>query len=460
MNKSVFYSLLVSLPMLAACTQTNAINTAATPEPTSTPPINQPAKPDHDTLQRMAYAADQIQSIESGVFKAQEDMLIAWWQYWANANEDARPFGSDPDPTFAYYWNEDGTPGGVLLRPGGSFGKRTFYVPIQHMEYLKETPVGSEVHGYSIPTGMGPLEISGDEYILAWVGNWARLDESGRVAQTVNMGTAQWEDMPMIQTDIISMKGGWPRISNNVLSSGALARNERIEYEGNRALQFSVEVVTASSYALQEDFNIGQPLEQIALLGFSKDLDSSFWLYGSNKAARPVKIFSVGDYIYPSEERRMNRMGPSRETDLYFEDGTYISLTEYNLAYMFANKALITELWLNPSGRISYLHFVTYNATTNETGTRPDPTDVTEMIEDDRILVPVAGCKNCGSVCSVKSNYENLPLIIAIDPQDLCDWYNEIGFESIDKYMREWVETGEIPEELEKIPLFGEWARW
>ena len=249
MKKSAFYSLLLSLPILAACTQTNAIKTTSTPEPTSTPPpIGQPTRPDHDSLQSMAYTAQQIQSIESGAFVTQEKMLSDWWQYWKNASEENRPFGPDSDPVFAYYWDEGGAPGAALLQPGRGYGSRAFYVPIWNGDYL-EVPPTMRTEGYDIPVGMGPLELSGGEWVLAWRGgSWVRLDEGGEVVERVNMQTAQWEEERFLRLlpDSLEMVK-----ENNILRWDRLEEDMELLLEKEKAL-------TADS-SLVEPFTTGIP---------------------------------------------------------------------------------------------------------------------------------------------------------------------------------------------------------
>jgi hypothetical protein len=197
--KRNLYVILIVLFILSACQpgpagQGQADTATPIPTPTATP-IPVPARPDESALEQ-AYSDEQILTITNGDFQEQEEQLAEWWGYWQQAVN--HPFAFDSQPTYLYYWDENGKAGAVLIQPGGTYLSRSFYIPVSKDGFRFTPPTAEE--GFTIPEGFGPLEVSGGEkYVLAWRTNsldekgWVRLDENGEIAEIINKETGHWQ---------------------------------------------------------------------------------------------------------------------------------------------------------------------------------------------------------------------------------------------------------------------------
>ncbi|MBU1881580.1 hypothetical protein KKA08_06055, partial [bacterium] len=248
-----------------------------------------------------------------------------------------------------------------------------------------------------------------------------------------NIQTAQWEKLIRIeiQPDLEKVDE-YPNILNKDISNGNLEASELHFYNSNKELHFSSEAFVQKIKVI-EDTHIDEPLESYSYITFE-----DIFVYYGNKQARPVKFFSIGNYIYPSQEK-ISELRDFHE-DIFRDP--YLNL--------------VTELWLNPSGKISRLHFVSTKSYYTESGLTAE---YYEYKERDSFLAPIVKCNNCSSVCPFTNSWSS-PSVFDPNIYEICEWHNEIGFDKIDKYVQEWIETGEIPDELESIPLIGTWVSW
>ena len=154
-----------------------------------------PERPDFNIGEGEEYSPEEKQLIERGAFAEQEMMLKSWVEYWGLAQN--RPFHPQSESMKYKYFFDKNDPGNalVVLLPGNSYGKRTFYLPIGNGRFMTVPPAPPEGVFIDIPDGFGPLEISGgSEFNLANVGgNWVRVDSNNQIRQRINMETAQWQ---------------------------------------------------------------------------------------------------------------------------------------------------------------------------------------------------------------------------------------------------------------------------
>ena len=161
-----------------------------------------PSRPDLSQGAGGRYSDGQIKLIENGQFRGQEEVLSRWVKdYWGLAEN--RPFNPESvDLHYIYVFdNKNRARAGVLLQAGGDYAGRTFTIPIKDGQYM-QTPPNPSGGEFDIPTGFGPLELSGgnEELVLGYrLGAWVRLDQAGNVAETLNLKTAQWEKVGVVK---------------------------------------------------------------------------------------------------------------------------------------------------------------------------------------------------------------------------------------------------------------------
>jgi hypothetical protein len=189
-------------PLVETGTQ---VKTDKTPEPEASPTPS-PERPDLVKAgEGGLYSEKQIELIENGAFKKQEEDYTKWVvDFWGKA--DNRPFHPETvELKFKYVFDpensEDSGKAGVLLEALGDYKGRTFTFPYDTQKgEFRTNPPATPSGNFSIPEGWGPLELSGGDkgYLLSINnGEWVRRNpETGNVTQVINK-EGQWEDVAL-----------------------------------------------------------------------------------------------------------------------------------------------------------------------------------------------------------------------------------------------------------------------
>ena len=165
-----------------------------------------------------AYSEEQLAVIDSSDFKERVEGFNDWWRYWGHAKE--RPFHPESRNVHIvpFFDEEDSKECSLAIEAKMADGEwHTFLLPIDTSkgEFRQYPPVefGSNgiplETGYDIPEGFGPLDVTGN---IGWTKSfgWVRFDESGKMVETINMETGQWEEKnPLLEEpDVIASNLG------------------------------------------------------------------------------------------------------------------------------------------------------------------------------------------------------------------------------------------------------------
>jgi len=324
MEKNVFYSLSLLIAFLSACSPITNLNPTATINSTVTPlHITPPVRPELNNPEGLTYTLQQIQSIESGIFNNQEELLATWWDYWEKAEN--RPFQLNTKAIYTYYWDKNGKAGGVLIRPGGIYGSKSFYVPVIKNGYMSTPPEVEE--GFTIPEGFGPLEVSGgDKYVLGWRVNslgqesWVRLDENGEIAEVINPETGQWQPERFYFLTPELKKG----CEYNLIRPDHIEEDMEKLLEKERSLGLTAEdAFVAYNYADSTESQSGLKYNSFTIFGWSDVRDyakNSEEIWKNRKISCSYMPTSDGHgiYIFGIPIRRIDRgFNPPKKTDTW-----------------------------------------------------------------------------------------------------------------------------------------------
>lgn len=142
-------------------------------------------------LEISSYTTGQIELIQNGAYKKEEQMLTRWMSYWSAVDPVTYPLDKFH---FKYVFSPNNPmEAGVLLEVHGDYQGKAFYVPIEDGRFMVSAPI-PRVDEKSISEGREPFELTGGAYTLSFIdGEWVKVNWKRDLIQTLNMETTEWE---------------------------------------------------------------------------------------------------------------------------------------------------------------------------------------------------------------------------------------------------------------------------
>jgi len=180
MANKIRLAFMLLLVLVSACQPSPAATEVSTPVPTTTQtpapaptPTPIPALEVSEVLsvEGESYTSEQLLIISSIDFEEKLMVINNWWLYWAYAAEDQQPFHPESKNIHIVPFFEEENPESYSLA-------------------IEAKMDDGNWHTFLLP-------ITGD---IRWTESfgWVRLDESGKMAEFINMETGQWKKMESV----------------------------------------------------------------------------------------------------------------------------------------------------------------------------------------------------------------------------------------------------------------------